>query len=62
VQGFSPEGGGFSLSQPLNFMAVLKGTAPTNLSGSLDYAIEKTVDGYPNDDGTTISAMARRGI
>lgn len=62
MQGFSPECGGFSLAQLLNFMAVFqKAAVPTNLSGSFSYAFEKTVDGYPGDDGTTISAIGTAG-
>jgi hypothetical protein len=62
MQSFSPECGGFSLAQLVNFIAVLKkGAAPTELSGSFSYAYEKTVDGYPHDDGTTISAIGLAG-
>jgi hypothetical protein len=58
MQSFSPECGGFSLAQLVNFLAVLeKGATPAELSGSFDYAFEKTVDGYLTDDGTTVSAI-----
>jgi len=62
MQAFSPECGGFSLAQLVNFLAVVrKAAVPTELSGSFSYAFEKTVDGYPRDDGTTISAIGLAG-
>jgi hypothetical protein len=62
MQSFSPACGGYSLAQLVNFLAVVKkGASPVDLSGSFDYAFEKTVDGYPNDDGTTITAIGIAG-
>ena len=62
MQSFSPECGGFSVAQLINLIAVLqKAASSVELSGSFDYAFEKTVDGYPTQDGTTISAVGRAG-
>ena len=45
-------------AQLLNFMAVVQKAATlVDLCSSFDYAFEKTVDGYPKDDSTTLSAI-----
>ena len=44
MQGFTSQCGGYSLAQ---LVAFLKAALGTKLSGSFDYAFEKTVDGYP---------------
>jgi hypothetical protein len=54
MQGFSPECGGYSLAFALAYL--LNQTNP--LSGSFAYAYEKTVDGVPNAEGTTIKAIS----
>jgi hypothetical protein len=61
MQFMSPHCGGYSLAQLVNFLAVLKGATPFDLSGSFDYAYEKTVDGVPNEDGTVITAIGKAG-
>jgi hypothetical protein len=61
MQGFSPECGGYSIAQFIDLIQVLKGNAGAALSGSFDYAYEKTVDGFPRQDGTTISAIGKAG-
>jgi len=53
MQGKSPECGGFSLAFVLEYL----NSVSTPLSGSFSYAYEKTVDGVPNSDGTTIKAL-----
>jgi hypothetical protein len=57
MQGQSPECGGYSLA---TLISILK-TLTTALSGCFDYAFEKTVDGEPNIEGTTISAIGKAG-
>jgi hypothetical protein len=47
-----------STNPALNFMAVVQKAATlVDLCSSFDYAFEKTVDGYPKDDSTTLSAI-----
>ena len=58
MQGFTSQCGGYSLAQLITY---LKAANDPKLSGSFDYAFEKTVDGYPNQDGTTISAIGKAG-
>jgi hypothetical protein len=53
MQGESPECGGFSLAFALAYLL----NTQSKLSGSFDYAYEKTVDGVPNEQGTTIKAI-----
>ncbi len=53
MQGQSPECGGFSLAFALAYLL----NTQSKLSGSFDYAYEKTVDGVPNEQGTTIKAL-----
>jgi hypothetical protein len=53
MQGQSPECGGFSPAFALAYLL----NAPDKLSGSFLYAFEKTVDGVPNEEGTTITAV-----
>jgi len=57
----SPKCGGYSLAQFLNYLEVLSGSQNTVLSGNFDYEFEKTVDGVPDQDGTTISAIGKAG-
>ena len=61
MQGKTSECGGYSVAQLINFLCVLKGINPTDLSGSFDYAYEKTVDGVPATPGTYISAVGKAG-
>src|SRR5580658_10487829 len=62
MQGFTSQCGGYSLAQLINFLSVIvKGAQSQKLSGSFDYAFEKTVDGVPNEEGTTISAVGKAG-
>jgi hypothetical protein len=53
MQGLSPECGGFSLAFALAYLL----NQQDKLSGSFAYAYEKTVDGVPDTDGTTINAI-----
>jgi len=53
MQGFSPECGGYSLAFLLAYLLNLT----DKLNGTFAYAFEKTVDGVPNEDGTTIQAI-----
>jgi hypothetical protein len=53
MQGFSPECGGYSLAFLLAYLSNLT----DKLNGTFAYAFEKTVDGVPNADGTTIQAI-----
>lgn len=53
MQGVSPECGGYSLAFALAYLL----NQQVKLSGSFAYAFEKTVDGVPNEAGTTISAL-----
>lgn len=53
MQGLSPECGGFSVAFALAYLLKLQ----TPLSGSFTYAFEKTVDGVPDAQGTTINAL-----
>lgn len=53
MQGQSPECGGFSPGFALAYLLNLQ----TKLSGSFAYAFEKTVDGLPTEEGTTIAAV-----
>jgi hypothetical protein len=55
MQGLSPECGGFSLAFALAYLLNQKEA----LSGSFAYAFEKTVDGVPNQAGTTIAAIGQ---
>jgi hypothetical protein len=57
MQGQSPECGGFSLAFLLAYLFNLQ----EKLSGSFSYAYEKTVDGVPDSDGTTIAAIGSAG-
>lgn len=54
-QGKAPECGGFSLGFALEYLT----NYMNKLSGSFDYAYEKTVDGVPNVEGTTIAAVGK---
>lgn len=53
MQGQSPECGGYSLAFALAYLL----NQQTSLSGSFAYAFEKTVDGVPDEAGTTINAI-----
>jgi hypothetical protein len=53
MQGQSPECGGYSLAFALAYLL----NQQEKLSGSFAYAFEKTVDGVPNAEGTTIKAI-----
>jgi hypothetical protein len=55
MQGQSPECGGFSLAFALAYLL----NQNEKLSGSFAYAYEKTVDGVPTVDGTTIAAIGK---
>jgi hypothetical protein len=57
----TPKCGGYSLAQLLNYLEVLSGSQNAVLSGNFDYEFEKTVDGVPDQDGTTISAIGKAG-
>lgn len=57
MQGKSPECGGFSFAFYLQYLEKLT----TQLSGSFAYAYDKTVDGVPNVEGTTIKAIGDCG-
>jgi hypothetical protein len=53
MQGQSPECGGFSAAFAIAYLL----NQEDKLSGSFTYAYEKTVDGVPHEDGTTIAAI-----
>ena len=53
MQGLSPECGGYSLAFLLAYLL----NQQQKLSGSFAYAYEKTKDGVPDSDGTTIAAI-----
>lgn len=53
MQGQSPECGGYSPAFPIAHLLNLQ----EKLSGSFTYAYEKTVDGLPDVEGTTIKAI-----
>lgn len=53
MQGKSPECGGYSPAFAIAHLLNLQ----QKLSGSFTYAYEKTVDGVPNEQGTTIKAI-----
>jgi hypothetical protein len=55
MQGLSSECGGFSLAFALAYLL----NQQVSLSGSFAYAFEKTVDGVPNEAGTTIAAVGK---
>jgi hypothetical protein len=54
MQGLSPECGGYSVAFLLAYLL----NQAVKLSGSFAYAYEKTIDGVPDTDGTTIAAVA----
>jgi hypothetical protein len=54
MQGQSPECGGFSLAFLVSYLL-----NTGKLSGSFGYAFEKTVDGVPDEAGTTIAAIGK---
>jgi hypothetical protein len=55
MQGLSPECGGYSLAFLLAYLL----NQQQKLSGSFAYAYEKTQDGVPDSDGTTINAIGK---
>jgi hypothetical protein len=55
MQGLSPECGGYSVAFAIAYLLSVQ----EKLSGSFTYAYEKTVDGVPNDAGTTINALGK---
>lgn len=57
MQGKEPACGGFSLAQTLQYLLFLQTGNPIALSPRFAYMAEKTLDGVPHEDGTTIQAI-----
>lgn len=59
MQGKEPACGGFSLAQALQYLLFLQTRNPIALSPRFAYMAEKSLDGLPNEDGTTIQAIGK---